>query len=114
MSTFQLLSYIVIFPSKLLSEFGRKKSLKNKRIFYNQAWHDTMRHIVVYDFVFFNLTIKKPFLRLCKTIDHKHASGISFYCCCVNDDKESNRKAMNRNWSNQKANTALKTKAGNK
>ena len=29
-------------------------------------------------------------------------------------DTESNRKAMNRNWSNQKANPALKTKAGNK
>ena len=28
--------------------------------------------------------------------------------------KRSNRKAMNRNWSNQKANPALKTKAGNK
>ena len=28
--------------------------------------------------------------------------------------KKSNRKAMNRKWSNQKANTALKTKAGNK
>ena len=27
---------------------------------------------------------------------------------------ESNRKAMNRNWSNQKSNPALKTKAGNK
>ena len=27
---------------------------------------------------------------------------------------ESNRTAMNRNWSNQKANPALKTKAGNK
>ena len=27
---------------------------------------------------------------------------------------ESNRKAMNRNWSNQKANPAPKTKAGNK
>ena len=26
----------------------------------------------------------------------------------------SNRKAMNRNWSNQKSNSALKTKAGNK
>ena len=26
---------------------------------------------------------------------------------------DSNRKAMNRNWSNQKANPALKTKAGN-
>ena len=29
-------------------------------------------------------------------------------------DFKSNRKAMNRNWSNQKANPALKTKAGNK
>ena len=28
--------------------------------------------------------------------------------------KKSNRKAMNRNWTNQKANPALKTKAGNK
>ena len=27
---------------------------------------------------------------------------------------EGNRKAMNRNWSNQKANPALKTKSGNK
>ena len=27
---------------------------------------------------------------------------------------KSNRKAMNRNWSNQTANPALKTKAGNK
>ena len=27
---------------------------------------------------------------------------------------KSNRKVMNRNWSNQKANPALKTKAGNK
>ena len=28
--------------------------------------------------------------------------------------RKSNRKTMNRNWSNQKANPALKTKAGNK
>ena len=28
-------------------------------------------------------------------------------------DEKSNRKAMNRNWSNQKANPALKTKTGN-
>ena len=28
--------------------------------------------------------------------------------------QKSNRKAMNRNWSNQKANPALKTKMGNK
>ena len=32
----------------------------------------------------------------------------------VRSNKKSNRKAMNRNWSNQKANPALKTKAGNK
>ena len=29
-------------------------------------------------------------------------------------ENKSNRKAMNRNWSNQKANPALKTKTGNK
>ena len=29
-------------------------------------------------------------------------------------DYKSNRKAMNRNWSNQKTNPALKTKMGNK
>ena len=32
----------------------------------------------------------------------------------LDDLLKSNRKAMNRNWSNQKANPALKTKAGNK
>ena len=32
----------------------------------------------------------------------------------VGNLKKSNRKAMNSNWSNQKANPALKTKAGNK
>ena len=30
------------------------------------------------------------------------------------ESNRSNRKAMNRNWSNQKANPALKTKTGNK
>ena len=34
-------------------------------------------------------------------------------CQIINGGK-SNRKAMNRNWSNQKANPALKTKEGNK
>ena len=34
----------------------------------------------------------------------------SFLCTIL----KSNRNAMNRNWSNQKANPALKTKAGNK
>ena len=32
----------------------------------------------------------------------------------IRHSKKSNRKAMNRNWSNQKANPALKTKAGTK
>ena len=32
----------------------------------------------------------------------------------VGSKKKSNKKAMNRNWGNQKANAALKTKAGNK
>ena len=32
----------------------------------------------------------------------------------MNDLRKSNRKAMNRNWSNQKTNPALKTKAGSK
>ena len=31
-----------------------------------------------------------------------------------NSANKSNRKAMNKNWSNQKSNSALKTKAGNK
>ena len=34
--------------------------------------------------------------------------------CKINELKKSNRKAMNRSWSNQKANPTLKTKAGNK
>ena len=34
--------------------------------------------------------------------------------CKVFSCGKGNRKAMNRNWSNQKANPALKTKAGNK
>ena len=38
--------------------------------------------------------------------------GTSSYCAL--QLYESNRKAMNRNWSNQKANPALKTKVGNK
>ena len=33
---------------------------------------------------------------------------------CANRYHKSNRKAMNRNWSNQKANPALKTKTGDK
>ena len=36
-------------------------------------------------------------------------SGNMFHCI-----KRSNRKAINRNWSNQKATPALKIKAGNK
>ena len=43
--------------------------------------------------------------------------SFSFYFfedICVRKQNKSNRKAMNRDWSNQKANPALKTKAGNK
>ena len=36
------------------------------------------------------------------------------YPLCIHYNSKSNRKAMNRNWSNQKANPALKTKTGNK
>ena len=46
----------------------------------------------------------------------KHCANIGelyFYMVTV-DYQRSNRKAMNRNWSNQKTNPALKTKAGNK
>ena len=47
--------------------------------------------------------------------------GVLLYICrpenksrSLKKKKKGNRKAMNRNWSNQKANPALKTKAGNK
>ena len=57
-------------------------------------------------------------LHLCKTV-------IVLQCICaasfvllrlhrLSYPSKSNRKAVNRNWSNQKANPALKTKAGNK
>ena len=39
--------------------------------------------------------------------------GVLMTRTCSRDDK-SNRTAMDRNWSNQKANPALKTKVGNK
>ena len=49
------------------------------------------------------------------------ASHLGLFCLPLSHKKDamlkrdkSNRKAMNRNWSNQKANPALKTKAGNK
>ena len=40
--------------------------------------------------------------------------GVSEKNMFENNGHISNRKAMNRNWSNQKANPALKTKTGNK
>ena len=40
------------------------------------------------------------------------AHSVSIRSVCI--VYKSNRKAMNRNWSNQKSNPALKTKAGNK
>ena len=42
------------------------------------------------------------------------ASLIMLTCPCNKYLFESNRNAMNRNWSNQKENHALKTKTGNK
>ena len=49
---------------------------------------------------------------------HKHFNLIRINYTLIYDyfsvRDGSNSKAMNRNWSNQKANPALKTKAGNK
>ena len=67
-----------------------------------------------------------PFMRMNKNINaiDKYAleryfqryclHGISIYFSLTETSNESNRKAMNRNWGNQKANPALKTKTGNK
>ena len=52
----------------------------------------------------------------------QNAFGVSLIEMCKNfsmhivngRNNKSNRKTMNRNWSNQKANPALKTKVGNK
>ena len=38
----------------------------------------------------------------------------NYLICIFMNINKINRKAMNRNWSNQKANPALKTKTGNK
>ena len=56
---------------------------------------------------------------LCKCIEHKATHKPQKFVKKLTPSSvfsvvESNRKAMNRNWSNQKANPALKTKAGNK
>ena len=57
-------------------------------------------------------------IRMCNKIKSK-ASILQQYLLClvvqqtVATPQKSNRKAMNRNWSNQKANPALKTKKGN-
>ena len=71
------------------------------------------------------ITLKVPLIRIILSIgslngkeclSEGHPSLLS-YLLFVNlklNLKKSNRKAMNRNWSNQKANRALKTKAGNK
>ena len=45
-----------------------------------------------------------PLIHVCLTLS----------LCLIEANLTSNRKAMNRNWSNQKANPALKTKTGNK
>ena len=44
-------------------------------------------------------------------VELKSAAQLSTVIGLIN---KSNRKAMNRNWSNQKSSPALKTKAGNK
>ena len=49
---------------------------------------------------------KSCFFCVCKNI-HVHTAALTY-------NYKSNRKAMNRNWNNQKANPALKTKAGSK
>ena len=41
-------------------------------------------------------------------------AGRLFGAATLHNHNKCNRKAMNRNWSNQKSNPALKTKAGNK
>ena len=40
--------------------------------------------------------------------------GVKFNLKSITFNFKSKRKAMNRNWGNQKANPALKTKTGNK
>ena len=61
-------------------------------------------------------------LNLCQNCDFEisHSKGDSVLklifgkACFTQHVSKSNRKAMNRNWNNQNANLALKTKAGNK
>ena len=52
------------------------------------------------------------FIQLYSVIKHAHWTFIQ--TMAEKSAEKSNRKAMNRNWSNQKANPAHKTKAGNK
>ena len=59
-----------------------------------------------------NENIWLPDLALMNVYDSPTKMGQKDLRTTVNND--GNRKAMNRNWSNQKANPALKTKAGNK
>ena len=58
-----------------------------------------------------NVSVFLTFSKMSKTDQSRNSMEIA-------DDlwtyDKSNRKAMNRNWSNQKANPALKTKVGNK
>ena len=53
-----------------------------------------------------------PFYRLFKNISPNRQPALSCRLPIRKTLIESNRKAMNRNWSNQKANPALKTKTG--
>ena len=59
----------------------------------------------------------KTFKTLSDKVDKKFDNLNDRIIAVVNQNKcfdESNRKAMNRNWSNQKANSSLKNKTGNK
>ena len=60
-------------------------------------------------------SVRSSFVTLLSALcafSHGNERGIP--CCKSSLTHKSNRKAMNRNWRNQKSNPALKTKAGNK
>ena len=60
-------------------------------------------------------TVYPPTNLVCRGYNHINCSPVAMVLHTNgNGPYKSNRKAMNRNWSNQKANPALKTKTGNK
>ena len=76
-----------------------------KGSFVNEEWRDGPNHL------FHSAFIVSRAIKLSKS---SHVFCFSFLLAVGSSKPKSNRKAMNRNWSNQKANPALKTKAGNK